>query len=176
MQLIGAAGRGVAVYAKQGCVEAVAGWELPILARLGLSGPWGVNPLGRMGLFLSAGTVRPTVLELPSEMSGRGSNPRLVSFYKEIKHTDGWSILYLKSRKKILRVGAGGQQTRSNPGSEGANNAVSGHQQRAGWWGNWLRCAGASLAQREQQTAAPPGHGEAADSRDPGGGLQGGPG
>lgn len=138
MQLIGAAGRGVAVYAKQGCVEVVARWELPVLAYLGLSGPWRVNPLGRTGLFLSAGAVRPAVPELPSEMSGRGNNPRLVSFYKEIKHTDGWSILYLKSRKKILRAGAGGQQTWSNPGSEGPNKAVSGQQRRAGWWGNGL--------------------------------------
>lgn len=39
MQLMGAAGRGVAVYAKQGCVEVVARWELPVLAYLGLSGP-----------------------------------------------------------------------------------------------------------------------------------------
>lgn len=104
----------------------------------GLSGPSRVNPLGRMGLFLSAGTVCSAVPELPSEMSGGGNNPRLVSFYKEIKHTDGWSILYLKSRKKILWAGVGSQQTRSNPGSEGPNKALSGQQRRAGWWGNRL--------------------------------------
>jgi len=154
MQLIGAAGRGVAVYAKQGCVEAVAGWELPILARLGLSGPWGVNPLGRMGLFLSAGTVRPTVPELPSEMSGRGSNPRLVSFYKEIKHTDGWSILYLKSRKKILWVGAGGQQTWSNPGSK----------QR----GVWPSAKGGLVGKLAAMCGSIPGPARAANSRSPG--------
>lgn len=128
--------------------------------------------------------MHPAELELPSEMSGRGSNPWLVSFYKEIKHTDGSSILYLKGRKRILRAGAGSQQTRSDPGNGGPNKAASGQPwpaaERVGRRpprGNQPSDVPEHPSlERGQQTGAPLGPGEAADSRDPGGGLQGGPG
>lgn len=117
-----------------GPAEVVAEWELPrVFGGLRISDPWGVDSVGRIGPIPVGRRWAPPPLpthpaapELPSEMSGRGSNPRLVSFYKEIKHTDGSSILYLKGRKRILRAGAGSQQTRSDPGNEGPNKAASG--------------------------------------------------
>lgn len=95
-------------------------------------------------------------------MSGRGSNPWLASFYKEIKHTDGSSILYLKGRKRILRAGAGSQQTQSDSGNGGPNKAVSGQPRKGG---PATRRRGNELSdvqehpspQREQQTAVSPG-------------------
>lgn len=99
-------------------------------------------------------------------MSGRGSNPWLVSFYKEIKHTDGSSILYLKGRKRILRAGAGSQQTQSDSGNGGPNKAASGQPLASSSKGGpAARRRGNELSDvrehplpgREQQTAGSPG-------------------
>lgn len=119
--------------------------------------------------------AHPAEPELPSEMSARGSNPWLVSFYKEIKHTDGSSILYLKGRKRILRAGAGSQQTRSDAGNGGANKAGPGSPgpSRAG---GQAEPRESSALMCRSIPGAPLGPGQAADSTDPGGGLQGGPG
>lgn len=141
MQLIGDTERGVAVYVKQGCspwapAEPQRWWSRSCHRHFGRSEdfcPLGSESCGQnkscsclKALGSPPRPVHPAELELPSEMSGRGSNPWLVSFYKEIKRTDGLSILNLKGRKRILRAGAGSQQTRSDSGNGGPNKAVSG--------------------------------------------------
>lgn len=140
MQLIADADRGVAVYAKQGSspwAPAEPRWwqsrschrhfgKSEDFCSLGSESCGQNRSYSCLKALGSPLPVHPAEPELSSEMSGRGSNPWLVSFYKEIKCTDGSSILYLKGRKRILRARSGSQQTQSDSGNGGPNKAVSG--------------------------------------------------